>query len=390
MAVESEAKLPPHADGDSRPPERRVLVADDDPTARMMAAATLEADGYNVVQAVDGVEALVAIRECRPHLVVVDISMPRLDGFQVCAEIRSDPALVDTPVLVVTSLDDIESVERAYKAGATDFISKPVNWMVFSQRVRYMLRARQAFLQMKEAKKAAEAAVQARVNFLANVSHEIRTPLTAILGFLEVAAATDDVDGKKEDDALEVIRRNSEHLLELVDRLLSAAEVDCDQVSIRAELCVPAQIVNGVIEKLRPAARAKGLELAAKTTGCEELRLVSDATRIGQILTNLVSNAIKFTETGGVEVQLRSAHSGTRQDIELIVSDSGIGMDDDHLRQVFEPFFQVDDTPTRAQGGVGLGLALVKQTIDMLGGSITSRSRVGAGTQFCVRLPNLA
>src|SRR6266545_1353456 len=158
-----------------------ILVVDDDPIVRSLMRATLVHDGFSVIEAEDGVEGCRLYEEHRPDLLLVDVLMPRMDGYQLCRELRRDPQSAFVPIVVATSLDDLPSIARAYDAGATDFIPKPINWLVLNHRVRYVLRASRAFEDLRRnqerliaARDAAEAASRAKSEFLANMSHELR------------------------------------------------------------------------------------------------------------------------------------------------------------------------------------------------------------------------
>src|ERR1051326_6378628 len=130
-------------------PSARVLVVEDDPVVRSLTRATLENDNFEVFEAADGIEGCQLYEEHHPDLLLVDVVMPRMDGYQLCRELRSRPASAHVPIVVATSLDDVPSIARAYDAGATDFIPKPLNWLVLNHRVRYILRASRAFEELR-------------------------------------------------------------------------------------------------------------------------------------------------------------------------------------------------------------------------------------------------
>src|SRR5665213_2767261 len=171
-------------------PAPTILIVDDDPVVRSLMQDSLEDEGFSVIEAEDGVEACRRCDEMVPSLIVVDVVMPNMDGFELCRELRRRPATQHVPILMATGLDDHKSIVKAYEAGATDFISKPLNWLILNHRIRYMLRAARAFDDLRQnqdrllvAKEAAESADRSKSEFLANMGHELRTPLNAIIGF---------------------------------------------------------------------------------------------------------------------------------------------------------------------------------------------------------------
>jgi signal transduction histidine kinase/PAS domain-containing protein len=228
----------------------------------------------------------------------------------------------------------------------------------------------------------AQAASRAKSEFLAMMSHELRTPLNALAGFSSLLE--EGIYGEinpQQREALRRMRGAREHLVTLIDQVLDVARVEAGTKRARPEPVALAALVRDVCESLRGAADARGLSLDVRTPA--ELRVQTDPGMVRQILTNLVGNAVKFSERGGIAVELRP----DGRDVVLEVADTGAGIPPELHDRVFEPFFQVDPSTTRREGGVGLGLALSREFAHLLGGDLTLRSAPGEGSTFALRLP---
>jgi signal transduction histidine kinase/ActR/RegA family two-component response regulator len=292
---------------------------------------------------------------------------------------------------MVTGREDLASIDQAYEAGANDFVTKPVTWTVFCQRIRYMLRASDAFARVREAQRAAEAANTAKRLFLARASHELRTPLHVILGFLEVLESTilgsidaRDAPSTAPEESIQLIRGSARHLLRLVDDLLDISRIEAGGLRLEVGRFAIAKVVDDLRAALLPSARRQSVELLSRNDPNIE-SLVSDPTRVRQILTNLVVNAIRCSPGGRVELLTNSLGAGG---VEFEVRDTGMGMTPEQLQQAFEPFTQGENPSS--QGQAGLGLTLVRELTRALGGSLSASSEPGGGTRVKVRLPPLA
>jgi len=238
---------------------------------------------------------------------------------------------------------------------------------------------------LEQARRHAEAANLAKSEFLANMSHEIRTPLTAIMGFTELVK-----DRQRDAETVELcttIVRNGEHLLELINDILDLSKVEAGRVELQLEACSPAAIARDIGQTLKVRADQKWLGLSVDVSADVPARCRIDVRRLRQILINLVGNAIKFTAQGAVAIQLRQVADAAGRWLEFAVTDTGIGIPADKLSLLFEPFSQIDSSPTRAQGGTGLGLCISRRLARMCGGDIAVISAAGAGSTFTVRLP---
>jgi two-component system, sensor histidine kinase len=376
----------------TRPASSPILIADDDEMARILMREALEQQGFVVIEAVDGQDALLRFAETRPAMLIADVMMPKMDGFELCRALRRRPDGAYVPVLMATGLDDVSSIERAYEVGATDFIAKPIHWLILGHRVRYMLRAGQAFdaLHQNEqrlvaAKNAAEAASRAKGEFLANMSHELRTPLNAIIGFSSlIRDQALGASSEKYGEYAELIATSGTHLLNIINSVLDLAKAESSQltldesnVDIRAAATFSGEIVA---ELARKAEIDFGIELDDDLPG-----LFADSVKLRQILINLLSNAVKFTPPGG-RVRLRARLSAERGVI-FEIEDSGIGISDEKLPIALAPFGQVDSGLNRKFDGAGLGLPLTKHLVELHHGVLRIASTPGRGTLVTVEFP---
>jgi signal transduction histidine kinase len=369
-----------------------ILIVDDDDIVREIMRAELEAEGFLVSEAVDGVDACRSCWARLPDLVIADVVMPRMDGFALCRELRANPASQYVPILQATGLDDIVSIEKAYEAGATDFIGKPLKWTILKHRVRYMLRSARAFDELRRnqglliaAKDAAEAASRAKSEFLANMSHELRTPLNAIIGFSTImrSGMYGQLNEKYAEYAGNVCNSGT-HLLAIINDILDLAKAESNKLELRQEDVDIARVVAMSSTIVREMADKAGVNY--DVTLADVLPHVrADSARLRQILINLLGNAVKFTPSGG-KVSL-SAEATPDGGLQFRISDTGIGIPHDKIEVAMSPFGQIDSRLARRFEGTGLGLPLTKRLVEMHGGSFELSSEPGRGTLVTVRLP---
>lgn len=369
-----------------------ILIVDDDQIVRSLMRATLEVDGYNVIEAGDGEEACHLYEVHRPKLLIVDVVMPKMDGFDLCRHLRHQPQSAYVPILMATGLDDIPSITKAYEVGATDFISKPLNWIIVGHRVRYMLRASQAFEELREhqdhliaAREEAEVANRAKTEFLANMGHELRTPLSAIIGFSTIIR--DGMFGpisQRYADYADAIAESGNHLLAIINGILDMARAEANRLVLVEEEVEIARAVAFSIGTIEEMARSADIDCRSEIP--EDLpQFLGDAAKLRQVLINLLSNAVKFTPSGG-RVRVSVEHDADHG-LAFRVVDNGIGIPPDKLPLALAPFGQIDGGLDRKYDGTGLGLPLAKRLVELHGGTMEIDSEPGKGTVVTARFP---
>jgi signal transduction histidine kinase len=246
-----------------------------------------------------------------------------------------------------------------------------------------------ANLALERARDEAEAANRSKSDFLANVSHEIRTPLTAILGYAELLMRESESGAvpARYANTLGTIRRNGEHLLSIINDILDFSKIAAGHSDLEVTRVSPIELVTEVVGLMSIRAEAKGLSLSVECAPALPEVLYTDLRRLRQVLVNLLGNALKFTDAGRVVLRLAERDGARGPLLRFEVQDSGIGISEEQMGRLFQPFAQADASTARRYGGTGLGLSISKRLVELLGGEIGAESRVGAGSTFWVELP---
>jgi signal transduction histidine kinase len=376
----------------------RVLIVDDERRNSELLKVMLVPEGYAILTASSGEDALALLADQPPDLILLDVMMPGMDGYQVATRIKQNPATNNIPVIMLTALDDRNARMLGLNAGAEDFLTKPVDRAELCVRVRNLLRLKAygdklrvahaalaiALTEASEARLMAEHANNAKTQFLRSMSHELRTPLNAISGYTEILEmGIRGVVNPAQIKDLGRIKRASAYLLRLINDVLTIARLEGAR-----PLHLISISVNPLLSEVEGLcilqAKANGLTLAVEE--CKhEIFATADAERFQQILINLITNAIKFTPKGGSINVTADDDSGV---VRVRVKDTGVGVRMLDMERVFEPFVQIDRHLTSdTQQGVGLGLSISRELARAMRGDLTLESVEGVGSTFTLTLP---
>lgn len=361
-----------------RPP---LLIIDDTP-ANLMVLGSLLAEEFDLRVATSGAEGLALAAQWQPVLILLDVMMPQMDGFEVCRRLKADALLKHIPVIFVTAATDVADEAAGLALGAIDYITKPVQIETARQRIHNLLE-REALRHQVEATAllAAGQLAELKLQFMRSVSHELRTPLNGIIGLTAIGLRAHDLD--KAHNTFQRIQALTDSLLGMIGNILDFNDVHSNTLAIAAAPFDLAALGRRLIAEWQPRATAKGLQFSATGWPTEAAWRLGDAHHIDAILAQLLSNAIKFTDRGTVACLCRSEDDN----VVFSIADSGVGMDDAALVAAFQPFQQADGSLTRRFGGIGLALSLVRLIVERMGGQLGVDSVAGVGSRFEVTLP---
>lgn len=372
-----------------------ILLIDDNESSIGMLVKYLQEVGLDVITARNGRMGLKRAQFAHPDLILLDVMMPEMDGFEVCRQLKADSKASDIPVIFMTALHEVQNKVKGFSAGGVDYITKPIQQEEVLARVRTHLKIQAQQRQLQEqaialaqareleesARKAAERANAAKSRFLANMSHELRTPLNTILGFSQLALQ-DQTQPPVQQEHLEIIHRSGEHLLTLINDVLDMAKIEAGRTTVNEEGFELQSMLHDLHSMLRLKANQKGLFLKLDCQPAVPKYVVSDAIKLRQVLINLIGNAIKFTETGGVIIHIASeALNSSLLTLQCSISDTGPGIAPDEMSHLFEPFAQTS-TGRHTQNSSGLGLSISKHFVELLGGELSVSSDMGKGSVF--------
>lgn len=363
-----------------------ILAVDDNPDNLILLETILESEGYKVELISNGVHALEQIAQTPPDLILLDVMMPEMDGYEVTRRIRQNREISYIPILLITAYHDASVVE-GLDAGADDFIRKPFDHEELLARVRSMLRLKHS---IDEQRKMA----RQREDFVSRLTHDLRTPLVAADRMLHLfhqelfCAISPDMK-----QAIFAMIRSNQNLLEMVNNLLEVYRFEAGKKNLQLESCNLRQIVEEIVQELTPLVIEKGLTINIDSSNLDQKDetaavVKGDRLELRRVTANLVGNAIKFTDTGSVNIRVSetSVKPEGKTWVIIEVQDTGFGIAPEDQATIFERFRQGKNK----RAGSGLGLHLSQRIIESHKGKIDVFSELGKGSVFTVRLPKQA
>ncbi len=364
---------------------KAALVVDDDPILREVMTTRLAEAGFSVIGVEDGEEACQRLACQQFALALVDLNMPKLNGFDLLRHIRRDPRTVDLPVIVVTASGDKLSIEEAYSLGASSFLTKPVNWSQFLHHVRFVARSGEIEQALRRAQAEAEAASRMKTGLFHMLSHELRTPISTLVGFAGLLSASPaQAQDPDQCDHLNHIVEAAQRLNALIGDILLYSKTLASPATAGFVDYPAAELIDDALTGMKSKAKQKRITLATSISA-NDLTLPCDPKLLRRAISKLVDNAIKFSEPGStVEI---AAHRRNGSAV-ISVKDSGPGMNTDKLAECLQPFIQADMSWGRPAEGLGLGLPIARFIAEAHGGELVCTTAPGKGMTAALTLPS--
>ncbi len=376
-----------------------ILVVDDKAKNLQLVGSLLEDQGYDIAFAKSGQRALELADQDPPDLILLDVMMPGMDGYEVCTKLKQNNALASIPVIFLTAKTETEDIVQAFESGGVDYVTKPFRTGELIARVATQLNLKQARERLKLSNE--ELSVRneelkvlnkKKSEFMGIAAHDLKNPLVAIAGLSGVVKDMvedgNDPNNRLDEEALEMVQgieKASTHMFSIVNNLLNTEALESGHVQLHKEKCDLQKIVSEVVKLGREQVAGKKIELIVESTG--ETIVLADPGRLREVVDNLISNAIKFSPCEKRVWVNMSAGGEANNFIRCSVKDEGPGLKPDEMGKLFGKFQKLSARPTGGETSTGLGLSIVKQLIDLHNGRIWAESEYGRGCTFIFELP---
>jgi signal transduction histidine kinase len=374
-----------------------ILIVDDLPENIMVVETTLQKEGFNTEIATTGKDAINHIRAVKPDLVLLDVLMPKVDGFEVARRIKADEETAYVPIIFLTALNEPKYIIEGFNAGGVDFISKPFNLTELLARVKThveLKKSQEANVELIDRLKSTNEDLNQTKNkltesnnnkdkFFSIIAHDLRNPFQGFYKLTDyIHTEFHNLDRQELKEMIDDIFASAEKLNKLLENLLAWSRIQLGKITIRKETYSLRQIIDMDIRLFDDVAKAKSINILNNID--DDISIYTDLQMFNTVIRNLISNAVKFTNVFGKVVISAIVEDGM---IKLNIADDGIGMSDDELKKIFCIDTQILKTGTAGESGTGLGMILTKELLDKLGYNIKIKSKVDSGTSFTIEIP---
>lgn len=367
---------------------KKILVVDDSPSILRLWTRVFEKEGFSVITAPDGKEALKQLSQHRPSVIFTDLSMPEMGGMELLKQIKQNETLSSVCVNIITGVGTIEGAVEGMRLGACDYITKPCDLNELVVMTYRCMRHYAGQLETSNLKKTVRRLTdlnKLKTDFVSNISHELRTPLFSMNAALELflSNVSDNLDESSR-KLYDIIRRNYERLVQIVANILDFSRIENGTLRPKFQDIGLTALAEKTLSDFAPLFSRRNIKTEFTVENPFFDSIQADPMQVEQILINLLGNAIKFTPPGG-NVGIRLAYD--EKQARACVWDTGRGIAKEYLERVFDRFYQVDGSMTREAGGAGIGLSIVKAIVEMHGGRVWVESQENHGSQFYFVLP---